>query len=381
MFRYFLIVSLLTIVGLINPINIKHAQAIYDPLSVPNNKIGIHILFPDEIDKAKELINSNGGDWGYVVIPIRSDDKDLEKWQKFMDRAAELHIIPIIRIATHGDFFELSSWKKPQDADILDFANFLDSLDWPVKNRYVIIFNEVNRSDEWEGEANPGEYARLLSYAVIVFKAKNPDYFIISAGLDNAAETDGETYNQFDFLRSMNQEVAGIFNQIDGISSHSYPNPAFSQPPSVLTPKSISSFQYEISYIRKFTNKSLPVFITETGWDQTKFSDQAISNFFKEALYGVWSDPSVVTVSPFLLKAGAGPFEKFSFIKDRDIENGIYRSFLEIPKTKGIPGESTRSAILGNVQVDIPIKDFSDSNKKNNDKSIKKVIKWFILGF
>src|SRR3989344_4339022 len=136
--RCFLIVSLLTIVGLFYPTNIKQVNqvnAIYDPLSVPNNKIGIHILFPDEIEKASELVNSSGGDWGYTVIPIQSSDKDLKKWQ-----------------------------------------NFLDSLEWPTKNRYVIVFNEVNRADEWEGKSDPADYARLLSYATIVFKSKNPDF-------------------------------------------------------------------------------------------------------------------------------------------------------------------------------------------------------------
>src|SRR5207245_3843448 len=58
-----------------------------NPLAVPNNKIGVHILFPNELPDAVKLINSNGGDWGYVTIPIQSGDRDIEKWQHFFDEA------------------------------------------------------------------------------------------------------------------------------------------------------------------------------------------------------------------------------------------------------------------------------------------------------
>jgi len=114
------------------------ANAAENPLRVANNKVGIHILFPDELEKAAALVNSNGGDWGYVVIPIQAGDKNLAKWQGFMDKAKKLHLIPIIRLATEGDYFNTRVWRVPTPADVLDFANFLSSLDWPTKNRYII---------------------------------------------------------------------------------------------------------------------------------------------------------------------------------------------------------------------------------------------------
>src|SRR3989344_2975568 len=106
---------------------IRTAVAIENPIGVPNNKFGVHILFPEELGEAASLINSTGGDWGYVTIPIQASDKDIDKWQKFMDAARENHIIPIIRIAAEGDYFNSSVWRKPTYADIIDFANFLDS--------------------------------------------------------------------------------------------------------------------------------------------------------------------------------------------------------------------------------------------------------------
>jgi len=176
--------------------------AIENPFSSFNNKFGIHILFPEELSNAANLVNSSGGDWGYVIIPIQAGDKDIIKWQQFMDTTKKLHLIPILRLATEGDYFNTKVWRKPEETDIVDFANFLNSLDWPVKNKYIVVFNEVNRADEWGGEVNSAEYANLLAYAVNVFKSKNQDFFIISAGLDNAApEAPPQYKNEYTYLK------------------------------------------------------------------------------------------------------------------------------------------------------------------------------------
>ena len=102
-------------------------RAVYDPLSVPNNKFGIHILSTSEIDKATELVNSSGGGWGYVTIPIRANERDVNKWTDFMNKCRERHIIPILRIAS---FPVDDHWMAPNEYDLVDFANFLDQLPW-----------------------------------------------------------------------------------------------------------------------------------------------------------------------------------------------------------------------------------------------------------
>lgn len=358
------------------------ANAIYDPLSVANNKIGVHILFPDEITKAKDLVNTNGGDWGYVTIPIQAGDKDLKKWQHFMDESKRLHIIPIIRLATEGDYFNTTTWRKPTDNDVIDFANFLNSLNWPVKNRYIIVFNEVNRADEWQGEASPGEYAQILSYAVTVFKSKSQDFFIISSGLDNAAITRNGTYDEYDFYRQMDQAVPGIFNQIDGFSSHSYPNPAFKQPPSLNTYQSIHSFLYEKETLEKLSNKSIPIFISETGWDQEIISESVVANYFKEALEDVWNNPEIVAITPFLLKAGPGPFEKFSLIKNNNDKSEAFKTIESLTKTPGTPLRIVSKKVLGSSDesLKLEIKNFSETKVDLREKQLKSVIKWVFFG-
>ena len=193
--KYFLIILFCLIVSF--PAN---SFAAYDPLSHPNNKIGMHVLFPTEIENVAKLVNTNGGQWGYILIPIQSGDKDIAKWQTFMNQASQLHLTPIIRLATQGDYFNTKVWRKPTETDVLDFANFLNSLSWPTKNRYIIIYNEVNRGDEWGGAANATEYANILSYATTVFKSINQDFYIISGGMDNAAPNKGTEYiNQYTY--------------------------------------------------------------------------------------------------------------------------------------------------------------------------------------
>lgn len=369
---------------------LKPALAVENPLAVPNNKFGIHILFTEEIKDAAKLVNSSGGDWGYVTIPIQAGDKDSIKWQKFMDEAKVLHVIPIIRLATEGDYFNTKVWRKPVFTDILDFTNFLDSLSWPTKNRYIIIFNEPNRGDEWGGAPNPSEYADILNYAVSIFKSKNEDFFIISAGLDNAAETmSGKSYNEYGFLRFMNQAVPGIFFQMDGLGSHSYPNPGFSQPPSKQGDKSIASFRYEKALVRSLGANDIPVFITETGWSQDFVPDNLASSYFKEAFEGTWNDKDILAVTPFLLRAGVRPFNIFSFITKDGSESLRYKAIWSLSKIAGKPMLSenftSTSAVLGQDTNTSKLQEKNFSKTSGQIKiflsispSIKNLFKWLL---
>jgi len=359
---------------------VKSSFAFYDPTSKPNNIVGIHILFPSELSEAARLVNSAGGDWGYVTIPIQASDKDLVRWQGFMDDARKNHLIPILRLATDGDYFNKVSWSKPTDADVLDFANFLNSLNWPTKNRYVVIYNEPNRGDEWGGVPSASEYAEILSYAADVFKQRSDEFFILSAGLDNASSNiDGQSVNEYSFMRQMDSAVPGIFGKIDGLASHSYPNPGFSQPPSDGY-ESTSSFKYEEDLAQNLSGKQLPVFITETGWTDTQIPESTQATYYKDTFTSIWNDKNVIAVTPFLLRAGEGPFAQFSFIKDGSQKADKYKALQDLPKNKGEP-------ILNNypltdnspaVESNLPIDMFTKSIKQNYTATVSKATKIFM---
>ncbi len=369
-----LLVSLFFIFTLFS-ISILPVHAIEDPLSKPNNKFGIHILFPTELDEAAKLINSSGGEWGYVIIPIQSGDRNIDKWQSFLNEAGNKRIIPILRLATEGDYFNTHVWRKPRHEDVLDFANFLNSLEWPTKNRYVIVFNEVNRGDEWGGQANPSEYAQLLSYAVTVFKSLHPDFYIIGGGFDNAAPNQGTEYiDQYNYMRQMNNAVPGIFNQIDGYASHSYPNPGFSQPPSVVSSKSISSFTYERELLNQLSSKRIPIFITETGWSNESVSEEERARYYEVAFQNTWNDQDIVAITPFLLNA-TGPFAKFSFISENGSQTKQYKTFQSLRKEKGTPTLNNKVLAAVDPINPVPSKKFDAETKDEGQFSPSSVLK------
>lgn len=362
----------------------SHVFAVINPLDVSNNRVGIHILFPEEIDQASSLINTNGGDWGYVTIPIQVGDKNILKWQAFMDRAKTLHVIPIIRLATEGDYFNTKVWRKPTGEDVLDFANFLNSLTWPTKNKYVIVFNEVNRGDEWGGSPNPSEYANILEYAGVVFKNNDSDFFIISAGLDNAAPTTlGMYMNSISFVDQMFAFSKTVFTNVDGIASHPYPNPGFRQPPSLSGKQGTASFLFEKEYIKQISGKDLPIFITETGWNTDVVTQEKAATYYQEAFTAIWNNPSVVAVTPFLLRAEMGPFQGFSFIR-QNLETPVFQAVKNLSKIKGTPIISHVEKKINEVEGSVlGVKDFSGDNQKKIKlvtipKQITILGKWFL---
>src|SRR3989339_1270410 len=98
----------------------QSVHAIYDPLSVSNNKYGIHIAELTDLTDAANLVNSSGGDWGYVTLVIQDGDRNQSKWQELFNEMRRLHLIPILRLATHP---EGDSWKIPQKEDAKRWAS------------------------------------------------------------------------------------------------------------------------------------------------------------------------------------------------------------------------------------------------------------------
>lgn len=341
---------------------VKPAIAVYDPTSVPNNRFGIHILFPEEINDAAKFVNSSGGDWGYVTIPIQSVDRSLDKWQKFLDDCKKLHVIPIIRIATYtiGPI-----WAKPGNFEAIDWTNFLDSLDWPTKNRYIIVYNEPNRAAEWGGTLNPGEYASVLADTYDALKIRNEDFYILNAGFDAAAPTNHELMDLYQYLTIMNKAYPGIFQKIDGWASHSYPNPGFSSHPYDYSRMGIRSYQHELSFLQdNFGVYGLKVFITETGWQKGKLSEKTISDYYLEAFNEIWTDEYLIAVSPFLLTAG-GQFENFAWLLPGSEETDYYKAVTQIKKIKGEPNLS-----------EIVKRDITKKSAKTFNEQFKKITNW-----
>lgn len=346
-----ILICLLTAVSfLANP---RSTSAIYDPLSVPNNQFGIHVADPNDITDTAPLINSSGGDWGYVTTVVQDNDMNISKWQDIFNSMRRLHLIPIVRIATHvvGDV-----WVKPQEVNIDKWADFLNSLNWPVENRYVVIFNEPNHAKEWGGSLDPKDYGSILMKFSEKLKRQSEDFFILPAGLDASATTDGEAMDETVFLDRMIVTNPGLLDVIDGWTSHSYPNPGFSGSPSALGRGTLRTFVWELGVLNTYgLTKNLPVFITETGWihsqgvqiNQKFLSDVAVAKNITSAAYSAWKDPRVVSVTPFVFNYQDVPFDHFSW---KNIGAGEYyahySAYQIIPKERGLPRQKERYELL-----------------------------------
>ena len=344
-----IIAFFITLVALFIYPNITQSQdvfAIYDPLSVPNNKFGIHIIQAtiDESSPAAQLVNTNG-DWGYITVLIEAKDKNQGKWQEFFNDLRRRHLIPIVRLATIP---EGNIWKRPDIGEASVWADFLDSLNWPTKNRYVVIYNEPNHGTEWGGTVDPKNYAEVLDQTAAALKSKNRDFFVLNAGFDASAPSQPPNYeDQISFMRQMEVAVPGIFNKLDGWVSHSYPQPNFAGSPTASGRGTVRTYVWELQQLRQFgVTKSLPVFITETGWKHSEGkvrnvsfpNPEDLSGYFQNAFQNAWNNIRIVAITPFLLSYQDVPFDHFSFKKYKS--NEFYPHYLAIktlPKVAGKP--------------------------------------------
>lgn len=329
--------------------------AIVNPLDSANNKFGIHLAVPDEADlkSAQKLVNSTDGDWGYVTLVIQENDRDRGKWQGVFDNLRKMHLIPIIRLATSP---EGEVWRRPTKEDAGAWLSFLNSLNWVIENRYITLFNEPNHAAEWGGAVNPEDYAEVSYNFAKELKKSNPDYFIMLAGIDQAAPTIASQYldeSQF-FNRFFNKIEASKWEKLlDGLCSHAYPNPAFSGSPYSTGRQTIRGYVWEKELLQSLgLNKDLPVFIVETGWKRGNLDEKTVAEYYKTAFSEVWlPDSQVVMVSPFILNYQGDPFLDFSFQKKDSSE--FYEQFeviRNIKKNKGNPKQITKFQLL----IDLP---------------------------
>lgn len=318
----------------------------------PNNKFGIHLVQPhsEEIKKAAELVNSAGGRWGYITLVIQENDRNVQKWQEIFDLARENNLIPIVRLATMPDG---ENWRRPRRQDASSWADFLNSLTWVVKNRYVILFNEPNHGSEWGGAVDAYDYAETAKAYAMELKKKSPDFFIMLAGLDASAPVSPPVYqDEAYFLRNIFEKISkDDFNSLfDGWSSHSYPNPGFSGSPWDAGRGTIRTYRWEVDYLKSLgIDKSLPVFITETGWERgRRLSESDVANYYRAAFENIWmQDKDVIAVTPFVLDYQSDPFLGFSWKKQNKSEYfQQFETVQNVKKTEGSPEIVDRGEIV-----------------------------------
>lgn len=337
----------------------KNIESIYRPdnqkdkiqkvVGYQNNKFGIYV-YPDNLeffDKAKELVNSNGGDWGYVLIPYNVKDYDRSKWQKVFERLNKDHLIPIIQL------YDIETTEQSKiNEQIKKSSEFLNTLKWPIKNRYISVYNEMNDANFWKGEIDPAQYADILHKTYKTLKSLNGDFFVLNGAFNSSARTGGTYLDTKTYMLQMDKKVPGIFLLLDGWASHSYPQPNFSGPVAKSGRDSIKAYEWELQILKDEFDvdiDSMPIFITETGWahkesedsngnseNYTLTQDQVAQNFI-DAYKDIWlADNRIVAVTPFTIWF-APPNDNFAWIKSDMSPYPQFEQIKQLKKTAGKP--------------------------------------------
>lgn len=309
----------------------------YDPRDRANNKVGIHILEPHDVPLAKTLVNEPDGAWGYVTLVIREDQRSKDQWQPVFESLRQAKLIPIVRVATR---FENGVWIKPRREDLESWRSFFDSLDWVVANRYIILFNEPNHAKEWQGRVDPASFAALSRHFVETMRQSQYSYTLLPAALDLAAPNGPITMHPLDFWAQVAKADPDWFKLFDAWNSHSYPNPGFAGKVSDTSLQSIRGYRREMEWLSRFgLDQSLPIFITETGWQQQPgLSNETIGTNLIDAFTKVWlQDDQVVAVTPFLLSYPAEPFSDFALVDESLTPKPQYHTLASLSKVAGNP--------------------------------------------
>jgi hypothetical protein len=333
----------------------------------PNNKFGIHLAQPEDqdLEAAAKLVNSSGGDWGYITLVIQENDRNHDKWQDIFNKLRRLRLIPIIRLATKPDG---ASWHRPRKDDIEEWVDFLDSLNWVIKDRYIILFNEPNHASEWGGVVDAENYAEVAKEFAEKLEAKNKDFFIMLAGFDAAAPHQPPNFeDEAIFIRKMFNISRSTFDFLDGWVSHSYPNPGFVGSPYDFGRNSVRGYQWELTMLKEIgVTKELSVFITETGWThnqhqisnikyQKELTPEVVADYFKTAFENIWlRDERVKTVTPFILNYQGEPFAHFSWaLPGRADFYPQYFSVQKIQKIKGEPEQKHKVTVSAELPQEL----------------------------
>ena len=312
-----------------------------DKLWTKNNKFGLYIYAeePDMFEIAQKLVNSKGGEWGYVLIPYNVKDLDYDKWLRVFEQLRNKKLIPIIQLWD----VDTSDYKKQTQKA----ADFLNGFLWPIKYRYISVYNETNDSKFWYGDADPEEYAKILDYTIKTFKKENQDFFMINGAFNITVSSDDLRMDAFEYIKKMNEKIPGIFEKLDGWASHPYPQPNFSGSPDTIGRWGIRAYEEELKFLKDKlgVKKELPVFITETGWAHAEGANynpsflpvKTVSENFKTAYKDYWlKDDRVRAVTPFTIRYDP-PFDHFSWVNQDNFPYLQYEVIKSLEKVKGEP--------------------------------------------
>lgn len=302
----------------------------------PNNIVGLNVarLRQDRyIEAAANLVNANGGDWGYITVVFTADERDLAPGEhllsQFVDRCYEQHLQPIVRVSTTFRQYD-GIWDRPAEDDAERWRAYLERGKWPTKRVWIIAGNEPNLGRDWGGEVDAAGYARYLSHFLDVF-ADSEQFKVVNAPLDasNGAELP-IMQDAFEFLAEMDAAVPDIFERLPAWASNPYR--VLGQGDSLRYTH--LAYEAELDAI----GRDMPVIITEAGHLDTG-DDREIAAFYGEAFRDWMADPRVLAATPLFWHPDRGVYWMFDFDNSGKMTytTPTYDLIRALPRVRGTP--------------------------------------------
>jgi hypothetical protein len=321
---------------------------------IPNNIVGLNVARlhqPRYIWATSDLVNANGGDWGYLTVVWTTQDRDgpMAEYnlQLFLDRCFEFHVQPIVRVATK---FEAKreptvpgqpavkpnpqgaegTWTRPDWSEPLKWREFFERGRWPTRHAWIVVGNEPNLGREWGGEVDAAGYARYLAHFLDVFEGA-PRFDVVSGALDISNTTALPVMQDaLEFLDQMGAAVPGLFERLPAWASNPYSVPGHG------LGVRYTHLAYEAELDR--IGRDMPVLITEAGHLQTG-DEYEIARFYAEAFRDWMADPKVVAATPLFWHPDRNDFWMFeldrrgAFVR----KSPTYELLRRIPRVAGSP--------------------------------------------
>ena len=276
------------------------------------------------------LAASMCGEWGWVRQLVTADPDESAASARFIVLCRAHKLTPILYINAFSKSAMDRSMPQAQfpkaDADgsfstVADVtAEWLEGIrDLGVEVPYLELWNEPNLAEGWGNHPDPVQYAKYHMAVGRVVRRVSPRTKILNAALANSTGTDDNhdgrsgregdaNLDSFYFMEQMLRAEPGMADLIDIWSSHSYP---FNHPPEFSQDRfCVGAYRYEMDHYRSFTNRTLPVIITETGYRLGDHADNRFPEVTEDwrvawtvgSYFKVWlDDPNLLGVCPFIL--------------------------------------------------------------------------------
>lgn len=311
-----------------------------DDLEPSDNAFGIGLVGPgsaSDMQLAAELTGPGGHIKMIFPGVNKSSQGPQQGWIDALNAAYANDLVPVIRIGP--PWGDRNIRKESDDANHMDYTSLAQAYKRVVQGLpkdddtliWLEIHNEPNLCYEWVCAAGQGdmeggskisyqktaaEYAAFLRDVTDALHSLNdPKIKVINGGLApggtrwcHCGQEGGEPgITAKEFLQAMDSGSPGVFGQLDGWATHSYP--ASNEGYGFFVPfdqahTGLTYYEVELATIGQ---PNLPVFVTETGWRTDEASRQQIADWTVQAYTQVWlPDDRVQAIMPFILRGGSG---------------------------------------------------------------------------